>query len=322
MKKKKITIIGGGTGLSSVLKGLRDLDYNVSAVVSVADNGGSSGFLRKDLDLIPPGDLRNCLLALSTEDDQVRELFNYRFKKGAFEGHNIGNLILVALEDLYGGMEKAVYEFGNIFKVRGHVYPASLEKIDIIGRLKNGIEVLGENELPLKAIEYNTSIENINLYPTRPRAFKNALRAIKEADIILIGPGSLYTSILPVLLVSGIKETIIANKCKKVYMMNLMTQPGETTQMRAKDHLQAIIDHVEDNFIDTVVINDEIIDEAVVGKYGKDGASAVYMDIEDEKYFNDLNLEIIKTPLIESTDGYVRHKQKAIEHLMKELFKR
>ena len=303
----KIVIIGGGTGLSVLLRGLKNITEDLNAVVNMVDDGGSTGILRKDLGMLPPGDLRSCILSMSNTTELLEQLMGYRFDKGSLSGQSLGNLMMAALDDITGGMDNALGACAAIFNITGKVYAVTLEDIGLVAELKNGATVRGESKIPKAAIEMNSPIHRVNLYPERPRAFRKVIEVIEAADLILVGPGSLYTSVLPALLVSGVKESILRSKGKCVYISNVMTQPGETDGYSVGDHVRAIYDHLEDPIFDAILVSHTHLDEEERKPYEKEGALPILYTEEDREYFRDLDVKILEDNFTEVIQGYVRH---------------
>jgi uncharacterized cofD-like protein len=252
----KIVAIGGGTGLPSVLRGMKAYTSHITAIVTVADDGGSSGRLRRELGILPPGDLRSNIAALANDEDLMAQLFQYRFADGGLEGHSFGNLFLTAMTALTGSMDKAVAETGRVLAIEGRVLPATLQNVTLAAEVQVSGEsrrrrVVGESQIP----EAGGQIERVFLQPDHVRAYPEALRAILGADMIVIGPGSLFTSILPTLLVSGIVEALRASGAYKVYVCNVATQQGETDNFTVSDHVVALERHIGRNSFDAVVAN-------------------------------------------------------------------
>ena len=255
----KIVAIGGGTGLSTLLRGLKDYSSNLYAVVTVADDGGSSGRLRRSLGILPPGDIRNCLAALSNDEDMITQLFRYRFADSGAEGldgHSFGNLFLTALTEINGSFEEAIATSGRVLSVGGRVYPSTLDDVNLaadvtIPHTSAEVRVKGESRIP----EVAGSVQRVWLEPNNPPAFPKAIQAILSADLIIVGPGSLYTSILPNLLVPDIVAAVRASRALKIFVCNVATQPGETQDYTCADHLQAIEDHMGPDLFDMVIVN-------------------------------------------------------------------
>ena len=239
----KVVVVGGGTGLSVLLRGLKRFTPNITAIVTVADDGGGSGVLREDLGMLPPGDIRSCLLALANTEPTMEKLFQFRFKEGRLKGQSFGNLFIAAMNEIYGSFELAIKEASNVLAVTGKVLPMTLENVTLYAILKNGQVVKGESEIPLKNKEVGSRIERIYMEPKVSYPLDEAIVAIEEADVIVLGPGSLYTSIIPNLLVNNIVGTIFDARAPKVYISNIMTQPGETDGYTVLDHVEAILKH-------------------------------------------------------------------------------
>lgn len=318
----KVVIIGGGTGLSVLLRGLKKLTDELYAVVNVVDDGGSSGILRSDLGMLPPGDLRSCILSMSNTTELLEELFNYRFDRGSLSGQSLGNLIMAGLSDITGGLDNALGACAGLFNITGKVYAVTLADIDLVAELKNGQVVLGESKIPRAVIESGSPIHRVNLYPKRPRAYKKVIEVIEKADLVVVGPGSLYTSILPALLVSGVKEAILRSRARCVYVANVMTQPGETQGYSIADHIRAIKDHLEDNFFDGVLVSSTALEKRDEAYYEKEGARPLFCHDEDRRYFEELGLELIEGDFTEVVQGYIRHDYdevaRALERYVKE----
>ncbi len=311
---KRIVIIGGGTGLSALLRGLKHVTKDLHAVVNVVDDGGSSGLLRKDMDVIPPGDIRNCILAMSNSSPTLERLFNYRFDRGSLDGQSFGNLMLAALEQISGSIEASIQETSKVFNITGKVYPVTLSNIRLKAMLENGQEVIGESHIPMVALEQHSRIKTVDLLPTRPRTLPEVIEVIETADIILVGPGSLYTSLLPALLVSGIKEAIIRSKGKCFYVANLMTQPGETDGLKLSDHIRVIEEHIEDPIFDGVVVNSATPRLEILHEYASQSARPILLEEEERSFFADHNLAIKQGGYIMLKDGLIRHHHQRVVH--------
>jgi len=254
----RVVAIGGGNGLSTLLRGIKSYTHNITAIVSVADDGGSSGRIRREIGILPPGDIRNCLAALSSDEALLTQLFQYRFPEGNEDlvGHSFGNLFISALADLTGSFEDAVAESGRVLAVNGRVVPSTLHDVRLEADLKlphlvSEVRIKGESHIP----EASGSIRRVWLEPNNPPAFPQAVRAILAADLIIVGPGSLYTSILPNLLVPDILEAIRASRALRIYVCNVATQPGETQNYTCGDHIRAIEEHVGDGLFEVIVAN-------------------------------------------------------------------
>jgi uncharacterized cofD-like protein len=307
-ERKNVTVIGGGTGLSNILRGLKYYPLNLSAIVTVSDDGGSSGKLSEELGVLPPGDIRNCLVALADEESLMAKLFQYRFKEGGLKGHSFGNLFLVAMSDILGDFLLGIKETSKVLAIRGKVLPSTLNRVRLKAIFEDNTQIIGETAIS----NYKKSrIKKIELIPVRDEekisATPEAVYALKRSDIIIIGPGSLYTSIIPNLILDEIKETLkniyIKNKAKIIYICNVMTQPGETTGYKASDHLKAIIENIGFNIFHYIILNNKKPKDDILKKYQESGADFVYPDIENIRA---LNVEIISGDFISETN-VVRH---------------
>jgi len=267
---KNIVVIGGGTGTFTVLSGLKKYPHNLTAVVSMADDGGSTGRLRDELGVLPPGDIRQCLVALSEADLILRDLFNYRFDGGGLDGHNFGNLFISAFEKITGDLDKALEEVGNVLKIRGRVLPVTLEKVQLKAKLENGTELEGENEINNSWLLSKFGIKKLFLNP-RAKANPKAVQAILGADVIVVGPGNIYCSIVPNFLVRGIPEAIKKSKALKIYNSNLMTKHGHTDGFRVSDFVKTIEQHLGDKVFDYVVFGAKKPSAALLKKYSHEG---------------------------------------------------
>jgi uncharacterized cofD-like protein len=251
----KIVVVGGGTGLSTMLRGLKNYTANITAIVTVADDGGSSGRLRRELGVLPPGDFRNCIVALADAEPVMARLFQYRFGQGSgLDGHSFGNLFIVAMSGITGNFEEAIREASRVLAVRGQILPSTLEDVTLCAELSDEAHVQGESEIS----KTTQPIKRVYLSPERPAAYPDAVRAILEADLVVVGPGSLYTSILPNLLVDGIAKALAATDALKVYVCNVATQPGETDGFRVSDHVKALLGHLRGNPLDVVLANSNL----------------------------------------------------------------
>jgi uncharacterized cofD-like protein len=298
----KVVAIGGGTGLSMLLRGIKKYTSNITAVVTVGDDGGSSGRLRNEMGILPPGDIRNCIAALGDDEDLITELFQYRFKTGeGLEGHSFGNLFLTALCAITGNMVKAIKESANVLNIRGVVLPATLDDMKLGAEFEDGRVVHGESSIP----EANGQIKQLFTEPANCTALPEAINAIGEADLIILGPGSLYTSVIPNLLVNGIVEAILKAKAKKIYVCNIMTQPGETTDYTVASHVNALLKHAKGKkIIDAVLVNNRLPDNISEG-YAQSGSIPVRLDMEN---LAPIGIEIVSQKLIqENKEGLVRH---------------
>ena len=299
-KGPNVTVVGGGHGLSVLLRGIKAATSNVTAVVTVADDGGSSGRLREEFGIIPPGDLRNCLVALADTEPLMEKLFQYRFKgESELAGHSFGNLFIAAMNEVTGDMEQALRESSKVLAVKGQVLPASKDHVRLDAIMEDGTVVEGESQIP----EVHKKIHRVRLFPENVQPVQSALDALTNADAIILGPGSLYTSIMPNLLVDGVAEAIRKSKAIKIYICNVMSQPGETDGYTASMHAKAIIDHGGTGIIDYMLVNDSPISPAMQDYYAAKGAYPVEVD---EDAINALGVGFVKADIINEKE-LIRH---------------
>lgn len=303
----KVVVVGGGTGLSILLRGLKQFTSNITAIVTVADDGGSSGKLREDLGMLAPGDIRSCLLALANTEPTMEKLLHYRFSEGELEGQNFGNLFLAAMNSIYGNFETAVRKASNVLAITGKVLPMTLENVRLCAVLENGDTIKGESRIPYDAIQSGSKIDYIYMEPKISYPLEEAVEDIKEADIIVLGPGSLYTSVIPNLLVNNIVDTIYEAKAHKIYITNVMTQPGETEDFSLIDHVNAILKHSREDFLDYVIGNTEEIPSETLKKYIKDGSKPVLVEKGQKEMLNSKNIKLVGSKLIDVKKDYIRH---------------
>lgn len=298
----RIVAVGGGTGLSMLLSGVKNITNNLTAVVTVGDDGGSSGRLREEMGILPPGDIRHCITALADDEDLVNKLFKYRFDNGeGLEGHSFGNLFITALCAITGDMVSAVRASSNVLSIRGRVLPSTLDDMKLVAKMKDGRVIHGESTIP----EAHGVIERLYTEPANCKPLSDVIQAIRNAELIILGPGSLYTSVIPNLLIKEISEEIAKSKAKKIYVCNIMTQPGETDNYKVSDHLKALIQHAgSSKIVDAVLVNDYLPDN-LADKYQKSGSYPVQIDAAEIKK---LGIKIVAKKLIEnSKEGLVRH---------------
>lgn len=307
-KGPRIVVIGGGTGLSVLLRGLKENTSNLTAIVSVTDDGGSSGRLRGEFGILPPGDLRNCLVALADTEPAMESLFNYRFNKGEMSGHNLGNLLITAMAELSGSFETAIHEVSKVLAIRGRVLPSTLNNIALAAELQDSTIIKGESNIS----HVDKPIKRVFTIPQNPKPLQEAVEAILEAEAIILGPGSLYTSVIPNLLVPGIVEAIEKSSAIKMYVCNIMTQPGETQNYTASDHLRTIYAHSVENLVQYIIVNNEKIPADILEKYNIEGADIVEIDTE--------NLEKMKVGILSAQlfqeKGYIRHHPDKLAYLI------
>ncbi|MBI5123872.1 MAG: YvcK family protein [Candidatus Omnitrophica bacterium] len=311
-KGPKVAVVGGGTGLSTLLHGLKEYTSNITAIVTVADDGGSSGRLRQDFDVLPPGDIRNCLVALADAEPLMGKLFQFRFEEGTeLKGHNFGNLFITAMSKVTGDFDAAIKESSKVLAIRGSVVPSTLDKVTLVAEHQDGTESIGESQIP----KIQKSIKRIYLRPSGSRPTHEAIEAIRKADIIVLGPGSLYTSIMPNLLVDKIHKEIIASKAVKVYVCNIMTQKGETDGYKASDHLRAIIEHAAPGIVDYCIINTAKIHDGILSKYEEEGS---YQVIADSDSLKKMKCKVIEAHIVTVKD-YVRHDSEKLAKIIIDL---
>lgn len=300
-----IAVIGGGTGISTLLRGLKQFTSNISAIITVADDGGGSGMLRKDLGMLPPGDIRNCILALAETEPQMEKLLQYRFKDGELKGQSFGNLFLAAMTGISEDFETAVRNMSEVLAVTGTVLPVTSENINLVAELEDGTIIRGESRIGEHHTFHPGRIKTLRLDKNNVRPLDSALAAIDDAQVIVLGPGSLYTSIIPNLLVDHVVERIIKSKAIKIYVANIMTQPGETYGYSVYDHIQALYSHAgAGDFIDVCIVNTQKIPEEIYKRYQADGASSVKTDLYKVKK---LGIKVFGRELLQINKGYVRH---------------
>jgi len=278
VRRPKIVVIGGGTGLSVMLRGLKEKPLDITAIVTVADDGGSSGILRNELHIPPPGDIRNVLSALADAEPLLADVLQYRFTSGTgLTGHSLGNLMLAAMTDLSGDFVTGVKQLSKVLAVRGSVLPAANRAIVLKAEMVDGTIITGESMIPKAGL----AIKRVFLEPQDVEPLPDAVEAIEQADAILIGPGSLYTSIMPNLIVPKLAQAIVESEAVKLFVCNVMTQPGETDNYTVSDHLDAIYDHIGHHLFDYVIVNNGEIPPHVESKYAEIGAKAVQLDIDE-----------------------------------------
>jgi len=317
----RVVSIGGGHGLSALLEGLRKYTrapdaagprIDITAVVTVTDDGGSSGRLRREFDVLPPGDIRNCMVALSEDGALLSKLFQYRFKAGhGLKGHSFGNLFLTALTEITGDFPDAVRSSAEVLKIAGRIFPSTAANVSLEAVLDDGKVVRGESRISRSS----RRIREIRLQPNRVRPLKETLDAIARADLITFGPGSLFTSVIPNLLVSGIPKAIRRSRALKTYFVNLMTQPGETTNFSASDHVLAVYGHAGGKLLDSVVVSTSRISPALRSRYAEQNATPIDNDIA---VLEQMGLDVIGADLLQK-GRKVRHDPDAIARVAVEL---
>ncbi|MCD8086785.1 MAG: YvcK family protein [Clostridiales bacterium] len=299
----QIVAIGGGTGLSTMLRGLKFYTKNITAIVTMADDGGGSGMLRQDLGMPPPGDVRNCLQALANCEPVMEQLFSYRFHDGSLKGQSMGNLILAALNEIYPSFDQAVSSMSQVLAITGRVLPVTNANIELVAEFENGTSVRGESKISAFKKEQDCRITRVALDPAWPEALPDALEAIRKADVILLGPGSLYTSIIPNLLVRGVSAAVAESRGLRVYVANIMTQEGETEGYTLSDHLNALLKHAGGRkLVDVCLANSAPIPSPVAARYEPENAAPLVIDPEAVEA---MGVELVTAPL---SDEKLTHK--------------
>lgn len=299
----KVVAIGGGTGLSTLLRGIKDYSANITAIVTVADDGGSSGRIRREMGMLPPGDIRNCIASLADEEKLLTELFQYRFTAGeGLNGHSFGNLFLTALNDITGSLEGAIDASAKVLAVKGKVLPSTLSDVTLWARFADGKIVEGESNIP----EVGEKIIELGCNPPNPPATPAVIKAIEQAQYIILGPGSLYTSIIPNLLIPEIRDAIAKSSAPKIYVCNIMTQKGETDGYSVSDHIRAIDQVCGGKIFDAVLVQGRSPSEEILKKYAQKHCHPVYLDREE---VIKLGRRIVQGNVMsqDSEGGYVRH---------------
>lgn len=309
----RVAVIGGGHGLSNMLRGLKQYTENITAIVTVSDDGGGSGMLRQDLGMLPPGDIRNCMEALANTEPVMRELLHYRFTEGSLAGQSFGNLFLAAMNGISDSFDQAVARMSEVLAITGRVLPVTTADVQLEAEFENGASVVGESKIFYCKKKEDCRIRRVRLVPDHPRALPEAMAALREADMIVLGPGSLYTSIIPNLLVEGIVEAIQDSDALKVYVCNVMTQEGETEGYSVGDHISALFQHGAPGLFDICLTNSSPIPKAVAARYAQEGAAPLVCPPECRTI---QGVEILRRPVSTVENGYVRHNP---GHLAREL---
>ena len=308
--KIKVVTIGGGTGLSVLLRGLKKYPLEITAVVTVADDGGSSGKIRSDMNIPSPGDIRNVIAALSDVEPYLEKMFQYRFDSGEVKGHPVGNLMIAAMTDIHGDFSTAVKVMSRILNVRGTVLPTTNDIATLNAVLSDGEIIRGESSIT----KAGGVIDHVYITPSRVKPNEDVLKAIEEADYIIMGPGSLYTSIIPNLVISNVAEKIRESNAKKIYVCNVMTQHGETDNYSVCDHILAINKHVEGNIFDLVIANSREFDDSILSKYHKEKQEPVKIDHEK---IEELGIKLIKNNDVGIVDNNtIRHNADKVSELI------
>ena len=314
----KIAAVGGGTGLSTMLRGLKKYTRNLTAIVTVADDGGGSGMLRQDLGMPPPGDIRHCMEALANTEPIMEKLLTYRFTEGSLAGQSFGNLILAALNGVTGSFEQAVSEMSHVLAITGRVVPVTSADVQLEAVFENGARVTGESQIAAAKKKQDCRIHHVGLIPACPKATEAALEAIGEADLILLGPGSLYTSIIPNLLVDGVAQAIARADAPKIYVCNIMTQDGETEGYTAADHLEALLVHGAPGLLDLCLANSAPVDPELLERYREEGA--VPLEVDRDRIAR-LGLELVERPVAGGRGGLARHDPEKLARAILDIYR-
>ena len=315
----KVVAIGGGTGLPTMPRGLKNPTKNLSAIVTVADDGGGSGMLRQDLGMPPPGDIRHCMEALANAEPVMQQLLTYRFPEGSgkLTGQSFGNLILAALNGISDSFDEAVSKMSQVLAITGRVLPVTNADVVLEATFENGTKVQGESKISDFKKAQDCRIESIRLLPEHPQALPEAIQAIGEADLILLGPGSLYTSVIPNLLVDGISQAVCASKAMKIYICNIMTQDGETEGMTASDHVKALLDHSGPGLVDICLCNSASVRPGLLERYKEEDSAPI---VVDKEAIEALGVELVTRPLASETLNYARHSFARLSAAVMELY--
>lgn len=314
----KIVAIGGGHGLSTMLRGLKNHTCNLTAIVTVADDGGGSGMLRQDLGMPPPGDIRNCMQALANVEPVMAQLLGYRFTEGSLSGQAFGNLLLAALNGISDSFDQAVARMSEVLAISGRILPVTNSDVQLEAVFENGSRVLGESKIFRFKKEQDCRIRNVRLLPEHSPALPQAIQALDEADLILLGPGSLYTSVIPNLLVDGIVEAICRSNALKIYICNIMTQDGETEGMTASDHVAALLDHGAPGLLDLCLANSAPVRPGLVERYKEEDATPI---VVDRMAVEALGVELLERPLASETSDYARHSSNRLAQALLEIYR-
>ncbi len=315
----RVVAIGGGTGLSTMLRGLKNHTEHLTAIVTVADDGGGSGKLREDLGMPPPGDIRHCMEALANVEPVMEQLLTYRFPAGSgnLTGQSFGNLLLAALNGISDSFDQAVARMSQVLAITGRVLPVTNADVALEASFENGAQVLGESKICAFKKQQDCRIRSVRLLPRRPPALPEALRAIREADLILLGPGSLYTSVIPNLLVEGISDAVCKAEALKIYICNIMTQDGETENMTASEHVKALLDHGGPGLVDICLCNSAPVNPRLVERYREEDAVPIPVDREA---IERMGLEVVTRPLASESSDYARHSASRLAQAIMELY--
>ena len=317
-RELKIVAIGGGHGLSTMLRGRKRYTKDITAIVTVADDGGGSGMLREDLGILPPGDIRNCILALANTEPTMEQLLNYRFTEGSLAGQSFGNLFLAAMDGISGSFDEAVHRMGEVLAITGRVLPVTNQSVHLEAEFVNGSRVLGESKIFYAKKRNDCRIRQVRLVPEHPKPLPESIEAIAQADLILLGPGSLYTSIIPNLLVDGVVEAIAKSRALKILVMNIMTQDGESDGYTGADHVRALLHHGAPGIIDVCIANNAVIGEAILAPYRQEGVEQLRLEREE---IEAMGIQVEEYPMA-TGERYIRHDTYALASAIMEVYRR
>lgn len=308
MEDARFVVIGGGTGISTMLVGLKRFTEEITAIVTMADDGGGSGKLRREKGILPPGDIRACLVALANTEPLLENLLKYRYTEGDLKGQNLGNLLIAALIDIYGSFEEAIKKLSQVLKITGTVLPVTTEDIFLQAKLSNGEIIRGESYIPQYASKKNLRIEEMNIVPKETKVNQDCIKAIDKADVLVIGPGSLYTSLIPNLKIQGLLEAIQKSKTPLIYIANIMTQVGETEDYNLLDHIEALEKHGLKDRIQYVVVNTTKIDQRLMDKYyDKSKVKPVFFDKKMFEKIEDKGIKVEIGDFLQENHSSIRH---------------
>lgn len=313
----KIVVMGGGTGTSTILRGLKNITNDITAIICTTDDGGGSGILRKDYGMIPPGDFRNCLLALSNSRREFEDLLGYRYKSGTYEGQSFGNLFIAAISDMYQGFENAIEYMGKFLNITGKIYPVTLEPSNLEAILTDGKVVFGETNIREMMKKTGEGIKSLRLSPTSPLAFKSAIDEILEADYIFLGPGSLYSSTIANLLVDGVVDALENSKGKVIYIANAFSEEGESDKLSLLHHVEEILKYSRDDILDYVIAceNSHLISVTPPILRNR----LVFIDEDARKFFEEKKIILLEGEIVKNVDGLLRHDGEKIGKIILDL---
>lgn len=314
----KIVAIGGGTGLSTMLRGLKKYTKNITAIVTVADDGGGSGVLRREMGMPPPGDIRHCMESMANVEPVMEQLLSYRFSEGNLSGQSFGNLLLAALNGITGSFEEAVAQMSNVLSISGTILPVTSDNVQLEAIFENGARVVGESQISSFKKEQGCFISHVNLVPECPKATPAAISAILDADLIVLGPGSLYTSIIPNLLVEGISDAICKSHALTLYVCNIMTQEGETEGCTAADHIEALLIHGDPRMLDVCLANSSPIEADLVERYQVERATPLVVDYARVR---GMGIDLLQYPVGMEGGDFARHDPDKLAIAIMDLYK-